>query len=191
MIPPLGSMHLPAGRYRVTPDDVHARFVAHEEFAGSETRAACWAGLVRYLTEWSTLEAKLAAPRAGRRLLMALWLGGSFVSRKLNPNNVDLALFIDAHVLADCNGHGYSNALGRLTSRDKMKTHYLVSPLLVRYRYCGNPWGPLLDPQQVEYLRLRGGHDDWWTRARPDADDKGPPTVETASWVRGYLEVIP
>lgn len=90
------------GRYRLTLDQVKSAFVGAEVFAASATRLRCWVGLVSYLQMWSSFASRFD-PLLGRseRFTKCLWLGGSFIGvAKLDPNNVDLVLFIQGEARA-------------------------------------------------------------------------------------------
>jgi hypothetical protein len=76
--------------------------------------------------------------------------------------------------------------------RAKIEAELKVTPVLVDYWYIGSlfrqsEW----DERQKDYLMRRGMFDDWWMRTRPEGEDKGPPTVQTGGWKRGYVEVTP
>ncbi len=192
MIPDLDTLtgHLPLGRYRTTYTDVHARFVAHPDFAGSPTRQAIWDGFIAYMSAWQDTEDLLAAELGGRRLVMAVWLGGSFVSLRNDPDNLDLSVLIDGELALACKGKPGSGRIVKLSHRDDMLATFKVSPCLIKYCYFRSPFRPQLgDPRIEEYVMMRGAFDDWWQRIRPADAPKGEPTRETADALRGYLEV--
>lgn len=189
--------HLPLGRYNVTLEQVEDRFVSDPAFADSRTRLECWLGLQSYIGLWGLIEKKAAAVLADRRLLKTMWLGGSFISAKPNPNNVDLTLFLDGDLLLECSKVGINSQISKLSHRDGMLQRFRVSPTIVRYRFAHSPWDMFnakrqlgaYEPEHFSYVGLRGCFDDWWCRIRPEGEDKTSPSLETGGWVRGYLEV--
>jgi hypothetical protein len=183
--------HLPPGRFRVTLTEIHARFVAHDEFKTSPTRQAIWEGFVAYMTAWHRVEDRLTAETGGKPLVMCVWLGGSFVSRRWDPDNLDLTVLVDGELVDSCRGKPGIGGVRKLSHRDGMLATFKVSPCIVRYRYFRSPFRPQLvgNPDIEDYVMLRGAFDDWWQRVRPDGEPKGEPTRETASVRRGYLEV--
>lgn len=195
MIPDLDAStgHLPPGRYRATLTEVHARFVDHADFAGSATRGAIWDGFVAYMAAWREVEDTLADVLGGRPLVMSVWLGGSFISGKLDPHNVDLTMIIDGELAESCSGKQGMGKFAKLVRRDRMLELFLVSPCIVRYSYFRSPFPDQIGstPFIEQYVRMRGAFDDWWQRVRPTGEPKGAPTKETAGARRGYLEVEP
>lgn len=191
MIPPSdpATGHLPCGRYQTDFYEVHARYVVAPEFDGSETRPVVWEGLVAYLAEWDATTAGLV-PYLPGPLLLRVWLGGSFVSAKVDPGNADVTLVLSADAVRAAKGQEGSGRIARLTDRADMLRRFLVSPVVLRYERVPHVFRPeALDPVQREYLATRGAWDDWWQRVRPAGGPKGPPTLDTTSAVRGYLEV--
>lgn len=193
MIPELdvSTGHLPPGRYRATLTEVHARFVAHSDFVASPTRRSVWDGFIAYISAWQQMEDQLAADLGGKRLLRAVWLGGSFISLKSDPRNLDLTVLVDGELAESCRGKPGIGGIRKLSYRAGMLDIFNVSPCVVQYRYFRSPFRPQLvgNPGVEDYVMLRGAFDDWWQRARPDGVPKGEPTPDTAATRRGYLEV--
>ena len=191
MIPDLDAStgHLPPGRYRATLTEIHARFVDHPDFAESLTRPDVWDGFIGYMTAWQRLEEALAE----QQLVMSAWLGGSFISMKRDPSNLDLTVIIDGELLESCVGKPGIGALKKLTHRDRMLQDFLVSPCILRYCYFRSPFKSHIagTPNIEEYVSTRGAFDDWWQRVRPSGEAKGAPSRESAGARRGYLEVEP
>jgi hypothetical protein len=181
------------GRHLLTLDEVKSAFVEAEIFQESVTRPDCWLGLLQYLQMWRLFEDKLSQVVNDDGLILSLWLGGSFVSTvRLDPNNIDLVVFVDGAVFgrATDEGIGFKSQLAKLASRGHLERTLRVTPTIVQYQYPGTPWQKeQYGFDQHNYLVKRGGLDDWWTRTRPDGEPKGPPTPETGKWVRGYVEV--
>jgi hypothetical protein len=183
--------HLPLGRYRATLTEVYDRFVDHPDFADSPTRHTIWDSFIAYMTAWRTMEDQLAAELGGQRLVMAVWLAGSFISLKLDPHNIDLTVLLDGELAEACQGKPGIGAIRRLSYRDGMLETFKVSPCVVMHRYFRSPFRPqLAGHQEVEdYVMMRGAFDDWWQRTRPEGEPKDAPTRQTAAARRGYLEV--
>lgn len=192
--------HLPLGRFTVTMDEVYERFVLHPGFAASRTRATCWDGLDQYLYRWQQYADRHAGVLKGRRLFRAMWLGGSFISSKMEPRNLDLTLFVDGEALDACVADKGNSGLCRLTSRGSLLATLHVSPSVVPYCWARSPWmnDKKRDLSEIRefsrkmsnYVTRRGSFDDWWTRVRPTGVPRDEPSEETGNWARGYLEVI-
>jgi hypothetical protein len=80
---------LPLGRYSVSFDEAEAMLVSAPEFQDSGMRQRLWDGLHDYLERFFTLEDAYADAMNGHTLIHRLWLGGSFVSTKTDPRNID------------------------------------------------------------------------------------------------------
>jgi len=192
-IPPFeANGHLPLGRYSASVAEVQARFVDDPMFAGSPTRLDCWRGLSTYLALWSQYQKQVVAALEGAPLVKCFWLAGSFISDRVDPNNIDLTLFVNGEALdrAKSAGLPVTRPLERLSNRSSALTRYRVSPIIIQYRYFRSPFPGNFDPTEAEYMRLRGGFDDFWSRLRQEGQDKQAPSRETGDWKRGYLEVI-
>ena len=90
MIPAIrpGEDALDLGRHPTTMAEFEARFVTHPDFASSTTRSGIW-------QEWQ------AATDYLRQQLpvAAVWIGGSFVTAKLDPSDLDCTYLLDhSHV---------------------------------------------------------------------------------------------
>jgi hypothetical protein len=68
---------LPPGRYRASQEEAHARFVA--PYAAANPRHALW-------DEWRTVN-QLLKDTVGT--VCAAWIGGSFLSGKQEPDDID------------------------------------------------------------------------------------------------------
>lgn len=189
MIPPEdpATGHLPCGRYQTDFVEVHERFVAAPQFATSTTRRTVWDGLTGYLAHWDTVSQQLGLPG----LLMRVWLGGSFVSAKLDPGNADMTLVVSGEKRRAAKGLVGAGRLVKLTHRQAMLAQFKVSPLVLQWEPVPHVFRPeTLDPVAREYLTMRGAWDDWWQRVRPPTGNStGAPTLGSAAPVRGYLEV--
>lgn len=177
---------LPPGRYGCALEDAEALLVGSSAFAGSATRAQLWDGLEKFLTEFAALEDKYH-DRISGPLLDRAWLGGSFVSSKLSPRNVDLTLFVHSDVVEQLRGLPGAGIFKK--SRDTWKQKYGVSPLISYYRPVANIFRmDHIGDADREYFTDRGRWDDWWQRRRLSEDERVP-SAESAVARRGYLEV--
>ncbi|MFF1839309.1 DUF6932 family protein [Streptomyces sp. NPDC058231] len=181
---------LPPGRYRVDPEDAERLLVLDDRFQGSQTREQLWVGLETYLSRFFDLEEQHRDSIGDQGLIHAIWLGGSYVSTKLNPQNVDLTVLVDERAADSMKGLAGTRWLSSAFNRKSRLAELGVSPLRVGYRPVVSVFrAELLEPDDQAYLRERGAWDDWWQRCRPDGVDKTEPTTDTAAPRRGYLEV--
>ncbi|MGW0879243.1 DUF6932 family protein [Streptomyces sp. NPDC002671] len=72
---------------------------------------------------------------AGLPLIHRMWLGGSFVSTKPDPRNIDATLLIDTRAERAVRGKPGSKWLTTaFQSRDRMREKFGVSPLRIGYQ---------------------------------------------------------
>lgn len=179
--------HLPVGRYSCSPEEARAALVEDPRFKNSQTRADIWANFERYLALFFALEDRYAE-ELPVPLLDRVWLGGSFVSAKLDPRNVDATLHINQAAKDAIKGRPGSGIFAR--SRDSVLEEYKVSRLFLNYEPVVHVFRlNELEESQRNYLAGRGAWDDWWQRCRGDGEREGP-TLETCPPRRGYLEVV-
>jgi hypothetical protein len=179
--------HLPVGRYSCSPDEAHARLVTDPRFGNSGTRSDLWLHFERYLARFFALEEQYADVLPGP-LLERVWLGGSFVSAKLDPRNVDATLLINQNAKNALKGKPGAGLFTR--SRDSVLEEFKVSPLFLNYQPVVNVFRlDELEESDRTYLAARGAWDDWWQRLRADGEPQGP-SLETCAPRRGYLEVV-
>lgn len=174
--------HLPRGRHRVTEADVKAAFVDHAQFGDSATRSEVWE---EYETGRDLLRRRVR--------IHAVWIGGSFLTSKVDPNDMDALFIVSARDYGKLDGRGKTivdsfrpkvGALGKPVRSHALKR--LDSFLLMWF-----PWSPF-EPNggaQGAYAVDRGYWDDWWQRDRYNKPDGQPPHWMDAIPTRGYLEV--
>lgn len=180
----------PPGRYRVTPEQAFTMLVEDDRFASSPTRSRLWDGFERYMARFVALEAMYPEISAEVSLVHCVWLGGSFVSRKLDPDNIDLTVFIEDEAASAYRGKPGAGWIRDAFTRVTIKREFGLSPLRVTYRPIPSVFVPdKFTVEDQEYLRDRGAWDDWWQRCRQQGIEKMAPTVESARPARGYLEV--
>lgn len=181
---------LPPGRYRVTPEEASQLLVEESRFSSSQTRRRLWDGLEAYLSRFFDLEDRHRQVIGEVKLIHSLWLGGSYVSTKLDPSNIDLTVLIDEAAAGAMKGLPGTRWLASAFHRDARLEEFGVSPLRIGYRPIVSVFRPeSLAPDDQTYLRDRGAWDDWWQRCRPSGVDKCEPTLESVAPARGYLEV--
>lgn len=159
-------------------------------FAGSTTRKPLWDRLIQYLLRFKRLEELHAAYLGGRTLVDQVWLAGSFVSAKINPNDIDLSVFVNNDPAEALKGKPGVAWLSRAFQRSSMQRDFCLDPLEVRYRPVEHVFRTHdLTEDDRRYFVARGSWDDWWQRLASNSLSKTPPTLDTAVAVRGYLEV--
>ncbi|MCL8026079.1 DUF6932 family protein [Nocardioides bruguierae] len=179
------------GRVRVTIDEARALLVDDRQFANSSSRPRLWDGLEEYIGRFLALEERHASLLDGRELLKCLWLAGSFVSGKVEPNNIDVTVCLDDEARVALKGKSGSGWLARAFQRQACKQQFGVSPLELRYRRVVSVFHTrVTDAADKAYLQDRGGWDEWWQRCRDPGAATGEPTVATVETRRGYLEVV-
>jgi hypothetical protein len=182
----------PPGRYRVTPEQAFAMLVEADRFVASETRRPLWESFERYMARFFALEEMYPELARELKLVHCVWLGGSYVSTKVDPDNIDLTVFIDDEAASVYRGKRGAPWIREAFDRDKIKRDFGLSPIRVKYRPIPSVFLPdKLASEDQEYLRDRGAWDDWWQRCRQQGIEKMAPTVESARPARGYLEVTP
>ncbi|QHA05262.1 hypothetical protein GQF42_19940 [Streptomyces broussonetiae] len=181
---------LAPGRYQLSPEEAERQLVHDPRFAGSDTRELLWEGLVTYLSRFFDLEDRHRAAIGDGSLIHAIWLGGSYVSTKLHPRNVDLTVLIDERAADSIRGLDDARWLVSAFNLKERLAELGVSPVRVGYRPVASVFSSeQLDPAEQAYLRERGAWDDWWQRCRSDGVNKGRPPLDSAAPRRGYVEV--
>lgn len=188
MIPPLDSTtgHLPLGRYRCSLEEIEACFVEDLQFATSITRRSRFDGLKNYIAAWNFIQKKVGDPD----VLMALWIGGSFTSSMLDPDDVDVSPQVNGLKLAALSGKPGTKALKTLFGhRPTVVKEYGVEPFPITWYPVASPFAGTCSILEADYYQTRGALDDFWQRVRPDGP-KVAPRLDDAPSRRGYLEVI-
>jgi len=169
---------LPLGRHVCTADEVEIAFVKDTSFSGSATRAAIW-------NDWNDALATLQSAVT----VHAAWIGGSFTTSKLDPEDIDVTFIING-----------TDMRQRSAPEQRIITvfdgrHQVEAVLGLKVDSYVIPWECLPQPApglsyvQDYYLWVRGYWDDWWQRAR-QTPKGSPPLPDDALPRRGYLEVL-
>ncbi|MCT9107869.1 hypothetical protein N4G69_19875 [Streptomyces mirabilis] len=134
---------LPLGRYSISLEEAESMLVSAPEFQDSATRAGLWGRFHNYLDRFLTLEETYADALAGLPLIHGLWLGGSFVSTKPDPGNIDATLLIDTRAERAVRGKPGSKWLTTaFQSRERMREKFGVSPLRIGYQPVARVFEP-------------------------------------------------
>jgi predicted nucleotidyltransferase len=169
---------LPPGRYAANLADVHSAFVTSERFIDSATRARLWA-------EWEQHRAIVDAETGG---VARIWLCGSFVSDKLDPDDVDVTYFLRADVYNRL-GRDEFMSLDDLTDRTWCVEHRMrVHAHVVRLPDDMEFWQmvPGTFPAVInDSFRDIGFYDELWQFTRRSSPNDGEAVSR-----RGYVEVL-
>lgn len=180
----------PPGRTRLSFEALAQSLVEAPRFARSSTRPILWENLGRYLARFAYLESQYAQQLGDFKLLHCLWLGGSFVSSKIDPRNMDATVIVDGRAKSIIKGQPGAGWLTSAFNREACSSEFAISPIELVYWPIVSVFRPtLLQAHEQDYLIARGGWDDWWQRCRLDAEADEPPSLETVHTRRGYVEV--
>lgn len=192
VIPEFGTDgYLPCGRYQVDMDTAYRLLVGADRFKSSAKRPGLWRNLTIYLLVFDDLEREYADILGGRSIIHHLWIGGSFVSTKDEPDDIDLTVFTDAEAIDALKNKPGSGWIKDAFQRDKIQARYGLDPHQVNYVAVPRVFRPNdMSLRERDYFRDRGRFDDWWQRTHPPGMmDKQAPTVDSCVPTRGYLEV--
>ena len=156
-IPALSGGVLPVGRHPATEAEVEARFVSASEFGESTTRQDIW-------HDWTMA---LGAAQALMQVC-AVWIGGSFATSALNPDDLDAVLILDRRRIdalamdptAQRALSAFANG-GVLRSQTGWRVDTYVLP------WVADPQGEGLVLGVNTYLEMRGYWDDF--RSHPSS----------------------
>jgi hypothetical protein len=168
-VPPLDAGRLPLGRWAVSVSEVEAAFVTGQ----SARRQKVWG-------DWLTLTRAL---REIVDVVPAAWLGGSFLTDKDEPGDVDSVYVVEAHRLLSAKGDPGKAQFLQVLADMKVKDVFDLDVDSFILEWVPRP-GVQPAPWAAEYLGNRGYWDDLWSRERSSD------TREDSVPRRGYLEVI-
>jgi hypothetical protein len=171
LIPNLHNGRLPLGRWPSDPDEVERTFASDPS---NIRRRETW-------DHWLQLTAAL---RSVVRAVPAAWLSGSFLTDKVDPNDLDCVYLVESSdVAAAQSSDPQTAAFLQTVATGGVRSVFgllIDSYILVWTPTAGvNPHG-----SAARYLSGRGYWDDLWSRERStDSRESSIPR-------RGYLEVI-
>jgi hypothetical protein len=177
VIPPFANPTgaLPVGRYLTTVDEIHARFVENK----SARRQEIW-------DDWNKATALLRSHVP----LCGVWLSGSFLTEKDEPDDVDCVYWAEDGEINRARANPISaTVIDVFAQKDALRN--LVG---LRVDTFVVPWNCCADLAKativtLSYFQSRGHWDDFWQRMR--SGPKGAPAVRVDALPRrGYLEVI-
>ncbi|MFG2959635.1 DUF6932 family protein [Streptomyces sp. NPDC048291] len=166
---------LPPGRYAVSLDELYTALV---ESTGSDVRREIW-------EEWTRHQAAIEAFTGE---ISRMWVGGSFVSRKPDPSDVDVTYLVSARAydrldretladLADLTLRGWCVEQGMRVDAHlvRLPERLPVSQMLPS----------LLSQEERESFRDLGLYDEVWQCIKPESAQSVPDVLR-----RGYVEVL-
>jgi hypothetical protein len=175
---------LPLGRYLCDLDELEATFVDGSEFEASSTREAIFKDLLSVVKLFEGFSATL---------IESIWVGGSFVSSKLNPDDIDCLFVLNGVAFDALASNALRNKLMKFNRKNFVRETLelrVESFILIRAAFA-NPWERGgVHPDAAPYTQVRGAWDDWWQRVRTGEGPDDPPLLESAEPKRGYLEVL-
>lgn len=171
--------HLEPGRARCSAEYVQGELVDADTFAGSTTRPEIW-------EHWLSV-VEVARELVGQ--VCCAWLGGSFTSTKVDPDDIDCVLVVEStlvdQVMAE--GDDRSQLLAHIAGSRLRELGLRVDSYLLSWVVNPEPAPMTLEARQ--YMANRGYWDDFWQRVR--SGEKGDAACRRdALPLRGYLEVI-
>lgn len=166
---------LPPGRYAVTLEELHEELVAH----GSVVRRELW-------DEWVQHRAIVEAI-AGE--ITRLWVGGSFVSGKTDPSDIDVTYLLRAEAYDRLDSEALAD-LDDLTLRAWCVEHHMrVDAHLIRLPEetpVSQMLPSLFSQRTSQSFRDLGLYDEVWQCTRPSSYTAGG----LSEVRRGYVEVL-
>ncbi|BBY41813.1 DUF6932 family protein [Mycolicibacterium celeriflavum] len=162
---------LPRGRFCASVEDIEKRFVADSAYEESTTREQIWSDFIDLVELIRRLRVRVPAA----------FVGGSFVTDKTDPSDVDAALFID---MSRITRPDTFSEVEKIVANPKVDLGLKVDAFLIQWHPDGTQVG-----REPNYIGQRGTWDDFWQRKVAKAD-RNPPQRSHAMPVRGYLEVV-
>lgn len=163
---------LPSGRYRVDPETFRARFGT-----SNARREELW-------THWETATGILRSHVP----VCAAWIGGSYLTSKPDPGDIDCVYLIDSAVMANASEEA-SRILWAFASGNIVKDHLglELDTFVLQWEASATPLRS--NPEVRSYHETRGYWDDLWSKMRSGPRGSSPTRVDSHPR-RGYVEVI-
>lgn len=175
--------HLPRGRFPCDLDELETLFVDAPQYAASATRGPVFE---EFLSAVELLRA------FSGDLIEGVWIGGSFVTGKLDPDDIDCLFVLSGPAFDSLPSNAQRGKVERFNRKGYLRDKHglrVESFLLIRTPFA-NPWHRGgVHPEAAPYAQVRGAWDDWWLRTRTGESQDDEPLVEDAEPRRGYLEV--
>ncbi|MCP2046380.1 UNVERIFIED_ORG: hypothetical protein J3D58_000452 [Paenarthrobacter nicotinovorans] len=162
------------GRYRWTLDDLAAKYLTETQY-GQTRRQVIWDHF-----KLATETLRQTVPVA------AVWVGGSFLSTKAEPSDVD-AVYIVRGRAYDALDDESKQFVSVFNGGEQLKANGLLVDSYVIHWTPRASNGPETE-SDLQQLTARGYWDDWLQRHK--IDRTAPATDQDAFPVRGYVEVI-
>jgi hypothetical protein len=165
---------LPVGRYPVSLAEIHDEFVAGKAPAREKV-----------FNDWQKATALLRQHVP----LLAAWVGGSFVTSKAEPDDIDCVYWVDYMELSSARLRPASARMVEVFANHELRklVGLQVDTFVIAWYCCPDTSQAM--PHTWDYWSMRGHWDDFWSRMR--SGPKGAPVVrDDALPRRGYLEVI-
>ena len=171
-----GTGLLPPGRHVCTAAEVEIGLVKSNGFSASATRPEIW-------DHWNAALGVLQSSV----LVHAAWLGGSFTTSKLDPDDIDVTFIINGDDLIQ-RGAPDQRIVSLFEGNNQLKSQ--LNLRVDSYAFAWQPDTPgVRNRSRNASLWARGYWDDWWQRVRQSP--KGSASVPGDSVPRrGYLEVL-
>lgn len=185
MIPSLDmtTSYLPLGRYACTLAELKQRYVDDQNMTSSTTRAGIFNDL---------LAAREMLDDLSKDLVEVVWVGGSFVTGVLDPDDIDCTFIINGPAFRALPSNSKRSKVEKFNKRGwlREKTKLRVESYILIREPVANPFqGGGIHPDAINYVSVRGAWDDWWMRVRTNPDKMSAPVIDDAEPKRGYLEV--
>lgn len=169
---------LPLGRFGATLEDVKRDFVDAARYAGSETRSQIWQDF-----ESATQGIRSVLP------VVCVWVGGSFLTEKLDPDDIDLVYWCRDSDVQQARSDVQSALMLEMFATNQVRncTELRVDTRVCHWHLFAEPY--LSDTEEHKrYAFERGFWDDFWMRKR--SGEKGDPAqLADALPRRGYFEI--
>ena len=161
---------LPVGRFCCSLEEAKQFLVLSPSFQTVENRQ----------TLWTIFEDSLRRITDIRCKVPSVFLGGSFVTSQVDPNDIDAAYLVDYSTILTEQTYGKLDQIFRAINQENYIDAFQV------------PWHPTNlkkhEPYYEEYYLERGKWDDFWQR-KVSETDRIPWQRSHAFPKRGYLEV--
>jgi hypothetical protein len=154
-------------------------FVKDVSFSGSATRRKIW-------SDWNDALAVLQSAVT----VHAVWIGGSFTTSKVDPEDIDVTYIVNAAELRRQQGQQEQKIISIFGTPGRVKSELSldVDSFMITWECIPSPLPPGMNSFQDLYYWARGHWDDWWQRVK-QGPKGGPPVPADAVLRRGYLEV--